>query len=337
MRLLPGRARGLESAVGTLILFVLIATAIGVYVTQKNVNMARFGQGQTAGESTVAKGGFNLSSFGTAEFPAAGNAETYNTDNLYEKIDGKAPMYQESGFVSLTNQRFANKTNAELGLELFLYDMGNVRNAFSVYSRQKRADVVDLADLGSLVYGYVAGNAICFSSGKYYIEMIGSSESNELVGGMKAMAKNLAEKLPPGEKDKIAELSFFPDGTVAGTWKLQLANAFGFDGLSDTYSAQYKTGDKTVAIFFSKRKNADEAKTIAKSYNDFLITNGAKSVTPSSDVLKGLNAGLLDFYGTSEIVFSTGSFVGGVHEADNRDAAQKAAEVLIEQLKKIND
>jgi hypothetical protein len=334
MRLLPGRAKILETFVGIIILLLLIATAVGVYMVQRDVNMARFGRGQTSGESTVAKGEFNLSSVGTAEFPAAGNSETYNNDNLYEKIDGKAPMYQESGFVSLITQRFAKKGNAELGLELYLYDMGNVRNAFSVYSRQKRADVTDMNDVPM---GYKTSNAIYLAAGKYYIEMVGFAETQELIDGMRGIGKKLLSQLPTDEKDKIKELSYFPPGTVAGTWKLQLANAFGFDGLSNTYSAQYKVNDRTVAIFFSKCANADEAGKIAKSYNDFLISNDAKSVPPAGESLKAINASVLDFYGTSEIVFSTGPFVGGVHEADNRHAAEMAAETLIEQLKKIND
>jgi hypothetical protein len=323
MHLFPGRARTLESAIGVLILFVLFITAAGVYVVQQNVNMVRFGM-----ESQQQKG----------DFLTVGKAEMYDTDNLYEKIDGKAPMYQEAGFRQLTTQRYVSGKNSELGLELYQYDMGNTRNAFSVYSRQKRADAVDLNDLGPPAFGYVSGNAICISQGKYYIEMIGSSESAELVDGMKSMVKTLAAKLPTSEKDKIVELGYFPnEGTVTGSWKLQLDNAFGFDGLTDTYSALYKAGDKTVSIFFSRRKNAEEAKAVAKNYNDFLITNGAKVSSIDSETLKSAGASVLDFYGNTEIVFSAGVFVGGVHEADNKEAAEKAAEILSERLKTIND
>ena len=323
MHLFPGRARTLESAIGVLILFVLFITAAGVYVVQQNVNMVRFGM-----ESQQQKG----------DFLTVGKAEMYDTDNLYEKIDGKAPMYQEAGFRQLTTQRYVSGKNSELGLELYQYDMGNTRNAFSVYSRQKRADAVDLNDLGPPAFGYVSGNAICISQGKYYIEMIGSSESAELVDGMKSMVKTLAAKLPTSEKDKIVELGYFPnEGTVTGSWKLQLDNAFGFDGLNDTYSALYKAGDKTVSIFFSRRKNAEEAKAVARNYYDFLITNGAKVSSIDSETLKSAGASVLDFYGNTEIVFSVGVFVGGVHEADNKQAAEKAAEILIERLKTIND
>jgi hypothetical protein len=340
MYMLSGRARRFESVIGTVILFLLFATAVGVYVIQRDVNMARFGVGQISGgagqiQPADEELASSLKSLATTDFPAVGNAEIYNADNLYEKIDGKAPMYQESGFEWLTTQRFANSKNPDLGLELYLYDMGNSRNAFSVYSRQKRADVKDLNDIP---FGYKTSNAIYISHSRYYIEIIGFAESEELIGVMKGIAKKLSGQLAVGEEGRIAELGFFPhEGTVAGSWKLQLNNAFGFDGLADTYSAQYKADGKTVAIFFSRRSSADEARTLAKSYYDFLLTNGATSSPPASDVLKRLNAGVLDFYGTSEIVFAAGPFVAGVHEADDRQAAEKAAEVLIDRLKKIND
>ncbi|MCJ7730039.1 MAG: hypothetical protein MUO27_09215 [Sedimentisphaerales bacterium] len=354
MYMLSGRARRFESVVGTLILFLLIATAVGVYVIQRDVNMARFGVGQISPAlSYESKSGgqiqpadeelaSSLNAIATTDFPAVGSSEIYNADNLYEKIDGKAPMYQESGFVRLTTKRFANSKNPDLGLELYLYDMGNSRNAFSVYSRQKRADVKDLNDMP---FGYKTSNAIYISHGRYYIEMIGFAESQELVGVMKGIAQKLVAQLPSAdstsspqdEKDKIPELDFFPQGTVAGSWKLQLRDAFGFDGLSDTYSAQYKAGEQTATIFFSKRSNADDAMTVAKRYSDFLVTNGAKTGKIDSEILKSAGASILDFYGSAEIVFATGVFIGGVHEADNKQAAEKAAEVLIGRLKKIND
>ncbi len=326
MQLFSGRARTLESVVGMLILLVMVATAAGIYIVSQNYNMARFGIASGSGQES---GG---------DFLPVGKAETYNNDNLYEKIDGKAPMYQEAGFVKLTAQRFAAKSNSELGFELYVYDMNNAKNAFSVYSRQKRADATDLNDLGVSAFGYVAGNEICISLGRNYIEMIGSAESNELVDGMEGIAKDLSAKFKPTDNDKIVELGYFPpQGTVAGSWKLQIDNAFGFDGLTDAYSATYKIGDKAVSIFFSKRKNADEAKAIAKNYYDFLITNGGKAVTVDGEVLKSAGASVADFYGSFEMVFSTGVFVGGVHEANDKQAAEKAAEILIGRLKEIND
>jgi len=326
MRLLSGRARTFETAVSVLILLIMVGTTICIYIISRDYNMARFGIASGSGQES---GG---------DFPPVGKVETYNNDNLYEKIDGKAPMYQEAGFVKLTAQQFAAKSNSELGFELYVYDMNNAKNAFSVYSRQRRADATDLNGLGASGFGYVAGNEICISLGKNYIEMIGSAESNELVDGMKGIAKDLSAKFKPTDNDKIVELRYFPnEGTVTGSWKLQIDNAFGFDGLTNAYSALYKSGDKAITIFFSKRKDADEAKTVAKNYYDFLITNGGKALTVDGEVLKSAGASVVDFFGNFEIVFPAGIFVGGVHEANDKQAAEKAAEVLIGRLKEIND
>ena len=197
MHLYSGRARTFETAVSVLILLIMIGTAVGIYVISRDYDMARFG---------ITSEGRNRK----AILRLLAKPRTYNYDNLYEKIDGKAPMYQEAGFVGLIAQRFAAKSNSELGFELYIYDMNNAKNAFSVYSRQKRADATDLNDLGASAFGYVAGNAICISLGKNYIEMIGSAESNELVDGMKGIAKNMAAKFKPTDKDKIVELGYFP-------------------------------------------------------------------------------------------------------------------------------
>lgn len=216
MHIYSGRARTFETVVSVLILLITIGTTICIYIISQDYNMASFGIA-----SQQESGGY---------FMPVGKAETYNYDNLYEKIDGKAPMYQEAGFVKLNTQRFAAKSNSELGFELCTYDMNNAKNAFSVYSRQRRADVTGMDGLGASAFGYVAGNEICLSLGKNYIEMVGSAESNELVDRMKDVAKDLSAKFKPTDRDAIAELGYFPpiwgeqgrtDGTVAGTWNLQ--------------------------------------------------------------------------------------------------------------------
>ncbi len=349
MLLFSRRTRRFESVIGTLILFLLIATAVGIYILQRDVDMARFGVSSlVAGDSSAAgetsPGGGSLEPRGpsheslffglsTDNFSPVGTAETYNADNLYEKIDGKAPMYVESGFNLLTTQRFVSEDNTELCLEIYLYDMGNPRNAFSVFSRQKRADGTDWPEL---LYAYQTSNALYVSYGKYYIEAIGFAESQKLIDVMKKIAQQLTAQLGTGDEGKIAELGFFPpQGTIAGSWKLYLNSAFGFEGLSDIFSARFQIGEGMVTVFLGRQGNAAEARTIAESYRDFLTSNGATILSAESEALKSADASVLDFYGSTEIIFTAGRFVGGVHEADEKQSAEKAAEVLLARLNKI--
>jgi hypothetical protein len=324
-----GRTRTFESVIGILYLFHLVIVVAVLLVIQGRFDMARFGVNQTAlaGEQPERDATSKMTE--KTGFLPAGKAEVYNDDNLYEKIDGKAPMYQETGFVKLTTQRFSSNANAELGFEQCLYDMGNTRNAFCVYSRQKRTDVVDIPDLDAKGFAYKTTNSIYIVHGQYYIEMVGFAESDELLNAMKNIAQKLIAQLSIDEKDKITEIGIFPQGIITGSVQLQIIDAYGFDGLNNTWSAKYKVNEKAVTIFFSKRNNTDEAKKVAKSYNDFLISNGAKVIDA--------NISMLDFMGSTEVVFATGQFVGGVHEADDRDAALKAAEILSKHLNEISE
>jgi hypothetical protein len=338
-----GRTRTLESAIGIIYLIHLVIVVAALLVIQSRFNMARFGQAtsndyalagisQAAVEQEKYASGTdsNSNTYNTSGgFSPVGKAETYDTDNLYEKIDGKAPMYQETGFIKLTTQRFVNDTNSEIGFEQYLYDMGNTRNAFSVYSRQKRTDVIDLPDFDTIGFAYKTTNSIYIAHGQYYIEMVGFAESDELLNAMKGIARKLLAQLPVDEKDKITEIGIFPPGIVPGSVQLQINDAYGFDGLTNTWSAKFKVNDKTVTIFFSKRSNSDEAKKVAKSYYNFLMGNGAKVVNSETS--------MLDFMGSTEIVFAAGSFVAGVHEADDKQAAQKAADALLKRLNEISE
>jgi len=215
-------------------------------------------------------------------------------------------------------------------MELYVYDMTAIRNAFSVYSVQRRADA-DILSLFHPSFGYMTDNALYFVHGKYYVELIGSAESTQLFKAMTEIAGNITSKLKVGEVGQIAELSLFPDeNAVLGSVKLYLADAFGYDGLTDIFVRQYKLDDETISAFLSKRPDSKNAEVVAGSYRNFLIENGA---TTKKAINKALEGKVLDFYDTTEIVLSTGPFVVGIHEAENQRLAEELAIKLIDKLK----
>jgi len=339
------RNKRLESVVSVLLLAVLFLIGLGVFIKQADVDISRFGtEAQTAELSAQIQGVSrrdpalretkeepDLVSLAPVGFETLSKSELYVPDNLYEKINGKAPLYIESGFEKLFTQRFISKDDQSLWMELFVYDMAAIRNAFSVYSVQRRPDA-DILSLFHPSFGYRTTNALYFVHGKYYIELIGSAESAQLSKAMTDIAGNIMGRLRVGEVEQIAELSLFPDeNAVLGSAKLYLANAFGFDGLTDTFVCQYKLDSRSISAFLSKRPDRKNAEAVAESYRKFLIENGAKIREANNKSLEGK---VLDFYDTIEIVLSTGPFVVGVHEAENQHSAEELAVRLIDKLSK---
>jgi hypothetical protein len=332
------RAKRLESAISICLLAVLSLIGVGVFIKQFDYKISQYPSslryaGQD-GETSPHQADISQISAGLAPagFETLSKAEVYNPDNLYEKINGKAPLYTEAGFKELSTQRFVSTSDKDLWMELYIYDMGNIKNAFSVYSVQRRAEAEAFA---SMQFAYKSGNALYFVYGKYYIELVGSAESGELFSAIAELARKIQANLAVDHDTGIAELAFFPqENLVPGSIKLYLVSAFGFEKLNDTFAAKYRVGDETITAFISKKADSKEAEATAESYRNFLIENGAVTKNTDNQMFVGK---VMDSYGTTEIVFTAGPFVAGVHEAENQQAAEKMAEILVNRLKSLND
>ena len=316
-----GRARGKETAVGIFLLIVIIVIAAGVLVKHSTGDISRFGF------ETNQKQEVELGSLTPEGFEKFSEMEVYVPENLYVKINGAAPLYIESGVVGMKTQRFVSTSDDELWFEMYVFDMGNVRNAFSVYSTQR---VTGLKSLNKSGFAYKTGNALFFLHGNYYVKLVGSQEKNdELFKAMEAVAKRFEADMAVKDDTAIEELKLFvKEGMIEGSGKLYLSATFSYGGLDNTFVGLYKVGDEEITAFFSPRSSSSEARKVAKSYRDFLIENGAKERKSAN-----IDAQILELYGYIEIVFTKGRFVGGVHEAEDLAAAEKMASVFIKKLK----
>lgn len=306
------KVKPVESAISYSILVILIIIAAVIVLRQF--------QG-TAAESIAANGPKGFKAF---------KMEEYTPENLYEKIDGKAPLYLEAGFKKLTTQRFVNTTDESLWFENYVYDMTDSKNAFSVYSTQKRSDAEALTDIGTS-QAYKTTNGLYFVKGDFYVEMIGSAQSQELLDAAIQVAKQMqVEETLPGEK-QVSETDLLQaDNLVADSFQLYRGEAFGFDKFGDLYSAKYKMGDQKVTVFMGRCENAQQAKAMAKSYHDFLIENGGEIQNTTQKELENC---IVDLYGSYELVTSVGDFIIGVHEAENQQNGEKAILEIINKLK----
>ncbi len=336
MSSVPGRNKRLESAISILVLAVLFLIGLGVFIRQFDVDMGRFGIDTTIAGPLLEQTEPNtqepaLDALMPDGFKKLSETETYEAGNLYEKINGKAPSYTESGFVKLFTRRLISKDDENLWMELFVFDMAAIRNAFSLYSVQKRADARMFA-FAKPQPCYRTSNGLYFIHGKFYVELIGSTESTVLDKAMAEIAVKFASRIAVDDV-KIAELALFPEEDfVPGSFKLYLANAFGFDGFTDIFTCRYKLGDQSITTFLSKRPDPQDARTTVESYYNFLIENDATDKPTANKTLKDIGAKVLDFYDTTEIIFAIGPFLGGIHEAENQNAAEELAARLFDKL-----
>ncbi|MHC4266291.1 MAG: DUF6599 family protein [Planctomycetota bacterium] len=322
MRIAEQKPRRTEKVISICLLVILVFVGAGVISKQFDYDMKRYGIVQPESE-------FELQSQVPAGFEGLSETENYAPETLYLKINGKAPLYLDAGFVELRTQLFMNTSNENLWMEVFLFDMGKTKNAFSVFSVQRREDAEPLGFL-PINFGYKTSNGLYFSHGKYNVEIVGSAESDVISKALDKVAQKLVEGLTIDENDAIQELDILTgESIVEGSIKFELNGAFGYEGLNNTFTGRYKSGDENITVFFSKRSNENEAQELFKSYYDFLIENGYKD---SGVEFCGVNGKVVDYYDFKEIIFRDGVYVGGVHEAEDQETAIQTALILKERI-----
>jgi hypothetical protein len=259
--------------------------------------------------------------FGT-DFFSAVPIENYNSANLYEKIDGKADLYLNNGFVSLQCRRFMSKSAKDNWAEVYFYDMAEPQNAFAVYSMQKRSNS---APLSWAQFGYSASDSVYAALGKYYIEISLSADDETLLNFASVAARKIASIISPG-KTSIPLLDFFPtENLVPDSFKFIPADAFGCSELVNIFSAEYKINNNTITAFITVNNSVE----IYKKYHRFLIDNGGEELQHGLTI-KDCNA--IDLFGTTELFFNSDGYFAGVRGSAPIEDLKQVAEKLFENL-----
>ncbi len=322
------RKRGkVETRVSTAILMLLLVIAGGVFWKQSRYDpqVFRFSfdqfEGASLSEAALQEMGLPpLESFMPSGMMPFSAVEFFDQENLSDKIDGKAEFYLPAGFKVLTSRRFSVESLPGHWMEVFLYDMGDPRNAFAVYSGQRRNGAQDL-DLTAHAYG--TENAVFFTLGGHYVEIIASLSDPIMQDMMTAFARNMFSDAA-SQDTALQEMDFLPgEGLRQDSVYLIAADAFGFDALDNVFTAQYDMGQETVTAFLTLRNSAEEARSLAAGFADFLAFFGAESLPEASTIQ---DAVVLRVFDTYEVIVHHGRMVYGVHEAPNLEAAIELAE-----------
>ena len=257
--------------------------------------------------------------------------EKFDAGNLSDKIDGKAELYLSAGFTGLVSQRFKDERAIDLWMEVFVYDMGNYQNAFAVFSAQRREDV-EPSKVAQ--YAYKTANALFMIHGRYYVEIIASKASGPVLETIETMAATFIGNTPI-QAAAVNETKLFPENKqIKNSIVLIASDAFGYDGFDKIYTAEYTFDDHSLTAYLSHRRTPVEATKLASSYAAFLLTYGGKNIEAQLPI-KG--ARLIEILDTYEIVFSHGSYLAGIREAETIDQAKMLAIQLYHRIKERDD
>ena len=263
-----------------------------------------------------------------AGFAPQAPAQSYGPDNLSDKIDGKAELYLSAGFKEMSCRSFTLDNPKGAHLEVFIYDMGNPKNAYAVFSSQRRSDSEAIPLTAN---AYTTANAMFFTRGKYYVEMVTDRAIEALPKVLEAYSKPLLTNLPAEGETKSEAALLPPEGLTQDSVRLNAADAFGLQGFDNVYTGEYSLKDAKATAFFAERQTSEAARAEAERYLEFLTANGYKKIQPLGDGMVGTLLALEDSF---EVVLVQGRTVAGVHDATSAAVAVELAGRLQQALKK---
>lgn len=184
--------------------------------------------------------------------------------NLYEYINGAAEIYLAYDFKELiVGQYEKDKEAEEASLSIEIYDMGNEKNSFGIYSAERFSES-QFISIGN--QGYLEEGTLNFVVGRYYIKLLCfdcGEKSDEVL-------KSFSNKIVKRVKDRgqfPPVLSHFPqEGLVQNTEKYILRNFMGYSFLHDGYVASYQLKDQEFDCFIIEGKNEEDAQKMLKQY-----------------------------------------------------------------------
>jgi hypothetical protein len=277
----------------------------------------------------------------------ASGPQTYTKKTLFEHVNGQAELFFKYGFQKSAFAVYQEKKNPKNQIDLDIYDVGNVLQAFGIFSRFRNED----RPAGIGLDSYLDDHSLLFYQGRYFV-MLYAVESNlsilkEL--GMTVSSKILGPSLPP------KEIGYFPKGGLKpGSIQYYTEGLMGHQflkrGFQGTYvdkvEAQVKDEDKAKAkvevkaeveekefsLFLAIFKDSQDVENALKIYRDDLSKKGkvgSEVSTPfGPNALKGE-----DPYRGKVIVVPKEFYLAGIVGFENLKSAEKLLEEFVKNIR----
>jgi hypothetical protein len=296
--------------------------------------------------------------------------ETFNADNLYEKIDGRAESFLQYGVKGMAYAFYHPTGDASNELQLYIFEMADPLKALGKYGSEKPEEFqpVSIGD-----QGYTSAGSTLFYAGKYYTQIVSTSDDAKFAAFALDLAKRVVARQKPGaagspgpvasasgtpapaptakpageEGEAAAEngaaaeakpaavtpatyFALLPAKDREGEPKYVAQDAFGYSFLSDVFMADYKQGDATWQGFLRPYQDAEEAKAVFQKYVEGVKKDGAEVKTVKAD---GADEMVISTnIGLVDVVFRKGNTMAGSNGGTAAAPAESYARALAASL-----
>jgi hypothetical protein len=192
------------------------------------------------------------------------NIEVFDSDNLYERINGAAPLFIENNFREMTSMIY---THGDDYITIQAYRHASPEDAFGMYASERSPDMRFYTDIGGEAQGDNYG--LFFFSGNMYVKIWSNNIDLELADTFAEIARTMATKIDSCSSYPEIFASFPKDGLIQYSQAYVTRNYIGHKFLKPAYTANYDVEGLMFQMFVIDGKSKDDAKNILNEYFEF--------------------------------------------------------------------
>ena len=254
----------------------------------------------------------------------------YNSDTLFDHINGEAELYFPYGFDMLATATYLNKKDPEVWVVVDVYRMDSLLNAFGIYSNYRKADAAGVV-IGA--EGFVSSSQLMFYQDRYFVRIqvtgAASLEQDLFVACGRTVSRNLPTNT--GSPREFEVLSGMP-GVVTKSERYLAQSLLGYAFFNRGMIADFMLGGERVQVFVVFEHSPDAARKAFDDYRSYLKAEGQEmNVTGTTDRIS-LTA--VDPLYRGVFVEQSGPYLIGAIRMKEASAAKPIVEQLRERLLK---
>jgi len=271
----------------------------------------------------------------------------FDKKTLFEHIDGQAELYFKYGYWRSVFATYQHQKRPEEQIEIDIYDMRNVLQAFGIFSRFR----TEARPGGIGLDSYLDDRSLLFYKGRYFVMLYAAEPNPSILKELAlAVSSRISDSIPRPEEINLFPVKGLKPGSIQYFSEGLLGHKFLKRGFQGTYldqaddkteaedipkvevKAKVEADPKESRLFLAIFKNADEAKNALKVFKDYLSKKGM--VRPKIPAGFGPNAlGGEDPYHGKILMVQKGFYLIGTTGFEKEEKAEKRLVEMIRNIK----
>ncbi len=225
--------------------------------------------------------------------------QVYDSNNLWNIIDGAADQFLEYSFVDLHIARYTNSAGIDIKVELYRHS--SILNAFGMYSQEKYADYHFLK-IGT--QGYIDQGILNFLDGVYYIKLSTIQTGGVVQNALQFIAGKVADNLK--QENVLSKiLQVFPgQGKILNSEQYVAQNFLGYSFLKSAFTSSYKN-ITSFKMFIIENENNESSRSMLDKLIQSMPKENIIKVGNNNYELNDPNNGLISLVLLDKFIYGT--------------------------------